>query len=207
MNKVLIVDDHKSMCDALTFALEGSDDFEVVGKLASAAQADIYCERLHPDLVFMDVCTFGGASGLDATIIVRQKYPDIKIVVMSGFDEFVFATGAEEAGAHAFVPKSSSLVRFVEVARGVMQGKTYWSEGKADLSHNSGGEVPLTEAEMEVLQLMCRHKTGAEIAQELEIDEETVKRHISNMLAETGFDKAVDLIFHAHIKGWIQHKN
>ena len=79
----------------------------------SEAFTDIYCDRLKPDLVFMDVCTENGASGLDATKLIRQKLPAIKIIVMSGFDEITYAPRAKEAGAHAFVFKSKSLEHFV----------------------------------------------------------------------------------------------
>ena len=203
MIKVLIVDDHKSMCDSLTFALEGTEEFSVVGTLASADYADIYCERLTPDLVFMDVCTTEGASGLDATELIRRKFPDIKVVVMSGFDEIAFAARAEEIGAHGFVFKGSSLIMFVDVARGVMEGKTYWPEMKSAQKPVSGGETPFTETEMEVLRLLCRHMSLAEIGEELSIDVEAAALHRSEMLAKTGFEKVVDLVFYALSKGWV----
>ena len=121
MKKVLIVDDHKSICDSLTFALEGTGDFTVVGRLSNAGYTDIYCEKISPDLIFMDVCTEEGSSGLEATVSIRKKYPDIKIIVMSGFDEYIFEKKAKEADAHAFIYKNSSLLKFVEAAGEVMK--------------------------------------------------------------------------------------
>jgi DNA-binding NarL/FixJ family response regulator len=201
MYKVLIIDDHESMCDSLTYALTGTGDFTVVGKLPTAAHAGAYCERLRPDLVLMDVCTEGGSSGLDATKTVRNKFPNIKVIVMSGFDEITYAPRAKEAGAHAFVFKSKSLDYFTEVAHGVMRGETYYPEAKT--IPMPVGEAPLTEREMEVLRLMCKHLTSKEIAEELFISENTVKYHKSNMLAKTGFSKAVDLAFYMISNGWI----
>lgn len=199
--KVLIVDDHEFMCDSLSFALERAGNFEVAGSIPSAAHADIYAERLQPDLVLMDVCTEGGASGLDATKVLRDKYPDMKIIVMSGFDEITYAPRAKEAGADAFVFKSKSLDYFIKVIRGVMQGSKYFPEEK--LIPMPMGEAPLTEREMEVLRLMCKHLTSKEIAEELFISENTVKYHKSNMLAKTGFSKAVELAFYMISNGWI----
>ncbi|MGI6174768.1 MAG: LuxR C-terminal-related transcriptional regulator [Christensenellales bacterium] len=201
MYKVLIVDDHESVCDSLTHALAGAGDFEVIGRLPTAAHAGIYCERLRPDLVLMDVCTEGGASGLDAAKTLSDEFPDMKIIVMSGFDEITYAPRAKEAGAHAFVFKSRSLDYFIEVARGVMQNETYYP--KAKIIPMPTGEAPLTEREMEVLRLMCKHLTSKEIAQELFISENTVKYHKSNMLAKTGFSRAVDLAFYMISNGWI----
>jgi len=201
MNKVLIVDDHESMCDSLSHALTSTDDFLVIGSLKSALHAELYCMKLKPDLVLMDVCTEGGASGLEATKDIRIKYPDIKIIVMSGFDEITYAPRAKEVGAHAFVFKSRSLDYFVQVAKGVMEGKSFFPEAKTIVT--AMGEAPLTEREMEVLRLLCKHMTNKEIAEELFISEHTVKYHKSNMLAKTGFKKSVDLAFYMISNGLI----
>ncbi|NLF80616.1 MAG: response regulator transcription factor [Clostridia bacterium] len=201
MYKVLIVDDHKSMCDSLTYALANAGDFTVVGHLATAAHAVVYCGRLRPDLVLMDVCTAGGASGLAATQAVKDQFPATKIIVMSGFDEISYVPRAKKAGAHAFVFKSKSLDYFIEVARGVMRGETFYPQEK--IIPMPLGEAPLTERELQVLRLMCKHLSSKEIAEELFISENTVKYHKSNMLAKTGFTKAVDLAFYMISNGWI----
>ncbi len=201
MYKVLIVDDHASMCDSLTYALEAAGGFDVLACLQMAEHAVVYCERLRPDLVLMDVCTEGGSSGIEASRLIRERFPEIKIVVMSGFDEITYAPRAKEAGADAFVFKSKSLTYFVEVSRGVLEDKTYFPEAK--VIPMPEGEAPLTEREMEVLRLMCRHLTNKEIAEELFISENTVKYHKSNMLAKTGFSRAVDLAFYMISNGWI----
>ena len=201
MIKVLVVDDHESMCDSLRYTLENAGGFSVVGNLQRADLTDIYCDRLKPDLIFMDVCTEEGASGLEATKLIRQKFPQIKIVVMSGFDEITYAPRAKEAGAHAFVFKSKSLDFFAEVALGVMEGKTFWPEART--IPMPMGEAPLTERELEVLRLMCKHMTSKEIAEELYISENTVKYHKKNMLGKTGFNSAVDLAFYMVSTGWI----
>ena len=205
MHKVLIVDDHESMCDSLTHALESAGDFIITAKLPSAAHAVIYCEKTQPDLVLMDVCTEAGASGLDATKTLREKYPGIKVIVMSGFDEITYAPRAKANGAHAFVYKSKSLNYFIETARKVMWGETFFPEATSTIPIPEG-EAPLTDREMEVLRLMCRHLTRKEIADELFISENTVKTHTANMLAKTGFAKAADLAFYMISNGWINPK-
>jgi DNA-binding NarL/FixJ family response regulator len=195
MIKVLIVDDHNSMCDSLTFALESAGDYSVVGRLPNAEYADIYCQRLMPDLIFMDVCTFEGASGLDATVLIRREFADIKVIIMSGFDEISFQSKAREAGAHAFVSKNRSLIHFVEVAGKVMQGVNFWSESKSAFPTISEDEGNYTNAELEVLRLVCKHRTDIEIADELGIDAAAVKQLKSGMLEKSGFDNIVDMAF------------
>ncbi len=201
MYKVLIVDDHESMCDSLKLILEESKGFRVVGSLQNAALAELFCQRIQPDLLFMDVCTEGEVSGLEATKLIREKHPEIKIIVMSGFNEVTYSPRAREAGAHAFVFKSKSLDFFASVAEKVMASETYYAQPQAVPMPT--GEVPLTEREMEILRLMCKYMTSKEIAGELFITESTVKFHKANMLAKTGFDKSIDLAFHMVSNGWI----
>lgn len=201
MHKVLIVDDHESMSDSLFNLLKNTDDFIVVGVLKSALDAELYCIKLKPDLIFMDVCTEWGASGLEATKVIREKYPNIKVIVMSGFDEITYAPRAKEAGANAFILKNKSLDYFINIAREVIKGKSFFPEPKT--IPTAEGESPLTEREMEVLRLMCKHLTNKEIADELFITEHTVKYHKSNMLAKTGFKKSLDLAFYMISNGLI----
>ncbi len=201
MTRVLIVDDHESMRESLAAAFTAHGDFSVVGETASADFAAAYCEKLHPDLVLMDVCTQGAASGLKAAQTLRQADPQLKIIVMTGFDEISYIPRARTAGANGFVYKSSSLSFFLEVAEKVMSGGSYFPEPKTIPVPQ--GEAPLTERELEVLRLMCKHMTTREIAEELSISENTVKFHKANMLAKTGFSKAVDLAFYMISNGWI----
>ena len=201
MYKVIIVDDHQSMCDSLTYALEGKGDFTVIGTLPAAAQAEVFCERLKPDLVLMDVCTEGTMSGLDMAKTLRKRFPEMKIIIMSGFDEVTYVPRTKEIGAHAFVYKSKSLAYFIEVIHSVMQGAMVYPEERS--VPVPMGEVPLTVREMEVLRLMCKSMTSKEIAEELFISVGTVKYHKTNILGKTGFSKSLDLVFFMLTNGWI----
>jgi len=149
----------------------------------------------------MDVCTDGGASGITAAKALREKYPDIKIIIMSGSNEITYIPRTKETGAHAFVFKSKSLDYFIEVARRVMKGETCFPE--AQTIPMPMGEAPLTQREMAVLRLMCKNLTTREIAQELYVSFDTVKYRKANILAKTGFTKSVDLVFHIISNGWI----
>lgn len=130
MTKVLVVDDHESMRESLERLFNESGDFCVVGGISCADHAVRMCGELSPDIVFMDVCTEGGASGLRATKEVRDAFPDIKVIVMTAFDEISYAPRAKEAGAHAFIYKSRSLSEFEQTARDVMSGGGCFPEPK-----------------------------------------------------------------------------
>lgn len=201
MIRVLIVEDHASMRETLTSILTSTGEFTVVGEVTNADYAFDYCVRLNPDLILMDVCTEGGASGLKAIEDIRKVNAKVKIIVMTAFDEITYIPRAKVIGANGFIYKSKSLNYFLDVAKKVMEGETIFPEPKTILLPR--GEAPLTDREMEVLRLMCKHMTNKEIAQELFISENTVKYHKANMLGKTGFSKAVDLAFYMISNGWI----
>ena len=201
MIKVLIVEDHASMRESLTTALTAAGDFTVVGEVPNADYALDFCKHLRPDLVLMDVCTENGASGLKAVEAIRNSCEEVKIIVMTAFDEITYIPRAKAAGANGFVYKSRSLTYFLEAAREVMAGGWVFPEPKTIPMPQ--GEAPLTDREMEVLRLMCKHMTNKEMAQELWISENTVKYHKMNMLGKTGFSKSVDLAFYMISNGWI----
>ena len=90
MTKVLLVEDHASMRESLAVALTAAGDFSVVGEVPNADYALDFCRHLHPDLVLMDVCTEGGASGLKAVEDIRKSDEEIKIIVMTAFDEIPY---------------------------------------------------------------------------------------------------------------------
>ncbi|MGI6257632.1 MAG: response regulator [Anaerovoracaceae bacterium] len=204
MTKVLIVDDHESMREAFSKTMSEIRGFQVVGEIASAAYALMYCEKLEPDLVLMDICTQDDASGLDATEEIREKFLRIKVIVMTAFNDISYVPRAIEAGAHGFVYKSRSLSFFSEVAQKVMNGETFFPEPRTIPTPK--GEAPLTMREMEILRLVCKHMNNKEISEELFISENTVKYHKSNMLGKTGFATTVDLAFHMIANGWINPK-
>jgi DNA-binding NarL/FixJ family response regulator len=201
MTDICIVDDHESIRDSYKKAIEESGNFRVTGSLPSASVADIWCGRNMPQLVLMDVCTEGGASGLDAAKRIKEKYPDIKIIVMTGFDEISYVSRAKAAGADAFVYKSKSFEHLKKVIELVMNGEKYFPEPKHIPVPQ--GEAPLTEREMEVLRLVCKNYSRAEIAEMLFLSEYTVKRHIQNMLEKTGYKSIVALAVYMVSNGWI----
>ena len=199
--KVLIIDDHESIRDSFEMEFCPENGFEVVGSIASASLAEAACKAKTPDLVIMDVCTEGELSGIKAAQSIVCRFPAIKIMVTSGFDEVTFIPRAKEAGAHAFVHKSSRLAYFREVAHRVLNGEYVFPEPKA--IPVPAGETPFSERELEVLQLLCRQVSNQEIAEKLCISVNTVRRHIENMRLKAGFSTATELVIHVIANGYI----
>ena len=201
MTTILIVEDHCTMREAITAAFSATGRYQIIGDTPTAGAAELFCQRLQPQLVLMDVCTEGGASGLTATKQIKQAFPQIKVIVMTAFDDLSYIPRAKEAGADGFVYKSKSFQFFIETADRIMAGETYFPEAKT--IPVAQGEAPLSDREMEVLRLMCKHMNNREIAEELFISESTVRYHKASMLAKTGFTKSMDLAFYMVSNGWI----
>ena len=197
--KTVVVEDHHLLRKSICETFSEDKGFLVVGDTASADVVDSLCTRRHPDLVLMDVCTEGGASGLDALIRLRAEYPDMKIILMSGFDELSYSLRAREGGANAFIFKSKSSGFFIETAHRIMNGETYFPEDKQILMPNI--EMPFTEHETEILRQLCKYKTRAVIADALFISERTVDKHIENMLAKSEFSSITELIIYMMSNG------
>ncbi|MDO4710365.1 MAG: response regulator transcription factor [Peptostreptococcaceae bacterium] len=201
MIRVGIIDDHASIRDSYKMALERLGDFEVIGSLSSASLADIWCQKNKPDLVLMDICTEGEESGLEVTRLIKQNSPEVKVIVMTGFDEISYIPRAKEVGADGFVYKSKSFEYLIFVIRSVMNGEKIFPE-PVGISVPKG-DAPLTEREIVILRLLCKNYSRQEIAEELFISEFTVKRHMANMLQKTGFRNIMSLVVHMISNGWI----
>ena len=199
--RMVMVDDHLALLDSFHRDFSEENGFDVVAKIASAADADEICRSLQPDLILMDVCTENGASGLDALARLRPAFPEMKILLMSGFNEMSYAFRAKELGADGFLFKSRSFDFFMEAAKGVFEGKTYFPEPRQ--IPMPGGNTPYTERELEILRLLCQKKSREEIAEILFIAPGTVKRHTENMRAKGGYNSTMDMIVDVVAQGWI----
>ena len=199
--KILIVDDHKVMRDPLERAFCPENGFEVVGSIMSAAAAETFCVMNPPDLIIMDVCTEFGASGLDAAEKILTKFPEIKVIMTSGFDEVTYMPRAKEIGARAFIYKTQGVEYYRDVALRVLDGEVVFPERKT--IPVSQGEAPFTPKEMKVLRLLCKYMTSQDIAAELSISDHTVRKHIENMRQKSGMKSAMDLVIYVLSNGWV----
>ena len=199
--KVLVVDDHKSMRSFIENEFTPEYGYTVVEGIENAADAVAFCTMLHPNLVIMDVCTKDGSSGLEATEKILKRFPKIKVIVTSGFDEVTYMPRAKEIGAHAFVYKINGGEQYRDAAKRVMNGEYVFPERKTIPVPE--GETPFTSREMEVLRLASKGIPGQEIAEKLSISVNTVNRHIENMRQKAGVNTVMGLMTYVLSNGWI----
>ncbi len=191
--RVLIVDDHKIMCDGIRAILKSALDIEVVGETDSGVDAVQMVRKLKPDVVLMDI-DLQGMSGIEATIEMLRHTPDTKVMMLSMYDDEHSVISAVKAGARGFVLKRASDGDLIQALRMVSQGGTYLSpkvsdrlleriqKGTVDESTQSQPLADLSPREVQVLRLVAEGKTSKEIAVMLDLSVQTIRSYRKAMM-------------------------
>ncbi len=203
MIKILIVEDQTILRDALSLNLNGVEDFKVVGGISDASIALYTCERLKPDLILMDICTENNSSGLEATLKIKEKYPEIKVIIMTAMLEVTFVERAKDALADSFIYKNIDLNSLIVTIKNTMEGYSVFPNKSIPKLPN---DAELTKKELEILRLICEAKSRKEISQILYLSEGTIKAYISVILQKTGYDSISKLAIYALSNGYINSK-
>lgn len=204
MIKLLFVDDQSVTLRFLENCFGDREKYEITGSLIQAQIADLWCEKKQPDAIFLDIQTKEkDTNGLEMAKKIKEKFPHIKILMMTGFDEISYVPRAKEIGVDAFLFKSYSEEKFIQILEDVMfHGKKCFPEDDKQIPV-SEGQTPLTEREIEVLRLICQDHSTKEIADILVVTESTVKRHVESLLRKTGKSGRAGLVAYAISGGWI----
>jgi DNA-binding NarL/FixJ family response regulator len=207
MIRAAIVDDQAIVRAGLARILSPADGFEVVAEYADGRQAVEELPALRPDVVLMDV-RMPGLDGIAATAQLRALDDPLAVLVLTTFGEDEVLWGAIEAGASGFVLKDSSAEDLSAAVRAVAGGGAWFDPGVAPrmLDRYRRAVAPaardaarldlLTDREHDVLRLMARGATNAEIAAALFVAEATVKTHVGSIFGKLGVrDRAAAIVF------------
>ncbi len=204
MVKLLFVDDHPVMLRFLENCFNSNPKYEIVGSLTQAQLTELWCERKKPDVVFLDIQTKEeDTNGLEVAAAIKKKFPRIKVLMMTGFDEISYLPRAKAIGVDGFLLKSYPESFFLQALETVMEkGEAVFPEETPKIPVVEG-QLPLTERETEVLRLTCRGYSNKEIAKALFISGSTVKRHLENLFRKTERSGRAGLVAYAIAGGWI----
>jgi len=186
--RVLIADDHPLMLQGIRRALEASDDIEVVGEARSGEQALALVERRQPNLVLLDL-HMPGIGGLECLEQIKQRWPEVKTVVISASDDRATIDSALLAGANAYILKSVSPMDIPSVLRQASSGAVYHvpsSPAPRNAERPPAGGPDLTPRELTILTAVAGGLTTKAISQELWLSEHTVKFHLTNIYRKLG---------------------
>jgi NarL family two-component system response regulator LiaR len=195
--RVMLVDDHSVVRSGLGAFLSMFPDLELVGEAENGADAVVRCASLKPDVILMDLM-MPGTDGVTATGLIHQKYPKVRIIVLTSFQENTLVERALKAGATGYLMKNVSANELAIAIRSAQQGNmTLCLEATEALIHAriQRNEIDeLTEREREVLKLMVEGLNNAQIADRLVISLSTVKFHIGNILMKLGVENRVNAV-------------
>ena len=213
MTRVVIVDDQEMVRTGLGMVLEAEADLDVVGEAGDGDQAVRVVIRERPDVVLMDV-RMPGTDGIEATRRITEAHPEVAVIMLTTFDLDEYVYGALRAGASGFLLKDAPADDLVEAIRVVVNGEALLAPSItkrliAEFASRREPTAPqgldsLTDREVEVLRLVARGMTNAEIAAELFLGETTVKTHVSRLLTKLGLRDRVQLVVAAYESGLIQ---
>jgi len=181
--RVLTVDDHALLRKGIRTLLGAERDMELVGEASTGREAIEAFRLRQPDVTLMDL-QMPDMNGIEAIIAIREEFPDARIIVLSTYSGDVQVVRALKAGARAYLLKGDVNKELLTTIREVHVGQKRVSAGIAsDLAEHTG-EDELSQRELEVLRLVAAGNANKEIAAQLELAEDTVKRHVTNILAK-----------------------
>jgi DNA-binding NarL/FixJ family response regulator len=205
MIKILIADDHPVVRDGLRGMLAGEADFEVVGEAASGVEAVRLTERERPDVVLMDL-QMPEMDGATATAEIAARFPETRVLVLTTYDADADILRAVEAGATGYLLKDTPRERLFPAIRAAARGETVLAPTVATRlvsRMRRPAEEALTSREVEVLELVARGSSNADIAAALFISEATVKTHLLHTFAKLGVDDRTAAVVAALERGII----
>ena len=197
--RVLIADDHPLIVAGVRRTIEQSEDFEVVGEARSAPELMSLVERRNPEIVLLDL-RMPGVTGVEHIEQIRQRWPEVKVVVLSACDDRPSIDGALHAGANAYMLKTTAAVDIASVLRQVSQGVVFHAPAAPPIgapAPSESDQPALTDREQTILAAVGSGLTTAAISRELWVSEHTIKFHLTNIYRKIGVSNRAGAVRYA----------
>jgi DNA-binding NarL/FixJ family response regulator len=199
--KVLIVDDHPMVREGLTMRLSAQPDLQVCGEAACEDEAIAVVKQTHPDLVLVDIALKSG-DGIELVKQIKSRHPSIKMLVLSSYQESLYAERALRAGATGYLSKQESHDKLLEAVRTVLAGKRYVSDETTQrlinqaLGGTDDARAPvdqLSDRELEIFRMIGEGLTSGVIAERLFLSTHTIDTHRENIKRKLSVKNASEL--------------
>lgn len=224
--KIVIIDDHQLFREGVKRILAMEPGFEIVAEGEDGSQATLLAEKYEPDVILMDI-NMPEVNGVEATKELVEKFPDVKVLILSIHDDETYVTHVLKTGAAGYLLKEMDANSLIEAVKVVGQGGAYIHP---KVTHNLINEYRrlatedeedndeigyktveyrkplhiLTRRECEVLQLMTNGFSNRMIGEALFISEKTVKNHVSNILQKMNVNDRTQAVVESIKNGWVK---
>ena len=216
MTEIVLADDHPVVRQGLRALLQAEADFRLIGESGDGLEAVQLVERLHPDILVLDLM-MPGLSGLEVTLQVSRRSPKTRVVILSMYSNEAYVLEALKNGAAAYVLKDSTAAELVLAVREVAAGRRYLSpplsERAIEEYTQKAKAAPLnlyetlTTREREVLHLAAEGRSNAEVAARLAISSRTAETHRTNLMRKLGLHSQTELVRYALRRGIVPMEN
>jgi|SRR6202030_1149688 DNA-binding NarL/FixJ family response regulator len=201
--KILTVDDHPLLREGIAALLDGQEDMILVAEAVNGREAIEQFRTHRPDVTLMDL-QMPGVNGIDAILSIRSEFPRARILVLTTYKGDVHAARALDAGACGYLLKSALRKDLLDTIRAVHTGrKRIQAEIAIGIAEHHSGDT-LTARELEVLTLVAAGNANKIVASELGVSEETVKGHMSSILAKLNANDRTHAVTIALKRGILQ---
>lgn len=206
MIKVIICDDQEIVCQGLRTILNNDAQIEVVATAHDGLELLPLVETLHPDLVLMDL-KMPEMNGIQATQRITQSYPQVRVLILTTYDDDEWLFDAIRSGAAGYLLKDTPSTQLIEAVKGTVTGGSFLdpavagkvlsslSRQRSVSTHKSS--IQLTDRERDIMQLMARGLANADIARELYLSEGTVRNYTSAIFSKLGVNDRTQAVIAA----------
>jgi DNA-binding NarL/FixJ family response regulator len=202
--KLVLADDHALMVEAVRLALKDEPDFEIAATADSGNQVLPLVARTGADMVVLDL-RMPGMDGLTCIKLLKARFPEVRIAVLSGVDSDETVNVAMELGASVFVSKSVEAAELVRAFRRAVEGVVAEPVGRGERRMSpAAGSTGLTGRELCVLRSLGKGLSNKEIARSLWLAEQTVKFHLTNIYRKLGVTSRTDAVHWAYGHGLLE---
>ena len=201
-SRTVVVEDHPVLCDGLKQLINNQPDLACVGVADNISDAKRLVEQCKPDLMILDLRLKGG-DALDFIKTLRVEHPEVKVLVLSQYDELIFAERALRAGASGYIMKENATDEVLRAVRKVLAGELYFSDRVASAlvqrtlrekpDNSRAGVERLSDREMQVFQLLGASYSPREIAEQFHLSRKTIETHCEKIKHKLSLHNAAEL--------------
>lgn len=201
--KIMIVDDQFVSRELFKLYIEQSGEYEVLYCIDTAMFADTYALKAPLDLVIMDILMNDGSNGLNAAEKIKKLKPDLKIIAVTSMPEVSWMERARKIGIESFWYKDVSEETLMDIVSRTLKGESIYPDNTPVVTLGLAKSSDFTPKEIEVLRLLTTGAGNDEIAEKLDISQNTVKTHIKHLLEKTGFETRTQLAIQSRVTGFV----